>query len=218
MSERWLRIGSIYGSRFFNRQTFRKYGLPKEERIHQTRWPIVSGDTVQVIEGPEAGKTGQVLFVKRKTNQIVVKDVNINVRTQKRSPFRAGYFYRTESPIHYTNVQLIDPVHAKPCKIRFGKDASGENVRFSTMSGAVIPKQRRDFVRKDKSKKMNKVMDTHPDDVWKVTFKPFERNWKPAWTYGNHGKKTPQQSALKGKERVYRNFENEFMHTPIAHV
>ena len=130
----------MYGSRYFNRMTYKTHGLPKAERIHDKRWPIISGDQVQVISGPEQGKVGQVLFVKRRTNQIVVKDVNVNIRTQKRTPFRAGFFYKTESPIHYTNVQLIDPLHQKPCKVRFGVDAEGKNVRFSSMSGAVIPK------------------------------------------------------------------------------
>lgn len=216
MSQRMFRIGSLYGSRYMNRVTYSKFGLPKGQRIHENRWPIISGDTVQVISGPEQGKVGQVLFVKRKTNQIVVKDVNINVRTQKRSPFRAGYFYKTESPIHYTNVQLIDPIHQKPCKVRFGKDEAGKNVRFSSMSGAVIPKTKIEYVRKDKTKKMNRTLDTRPEDVWAVTFKPFIKNWKPKHDYGR--KKTAIEIENAHKENVFKNFQNSSIHNPIAHV
>lgn len=213
------RIGSIYGKRWFNRQILTKYGLPEEERIHHGRWPIVSGDTVQVIEGPEKGKIGQVMAVKRKMNQIVIKEVNLHVRTRKSTMFRAGYFYKTETPIHYTNVQLIDPVHNKPCKVRFGKDANGETVRYSAMSGAILPKPTVQWARDAApEKRMNKVMDTAPEDVWKVTFKPFTRNWRPEWDFKASGDRLVKEEMLKGKETAYKRYQDTMLHNPIAHI
>lgn len=217
MSQRYYRIGSIYGSRWFNRRIFTNYGLPQEQRIQHKQWPIVSGDTVQVIEGPEKGKVGQVIAVLRPTNQIVIKDVNIHIRTHRATPVRGGFFFKTESPIHYTNVQLIDPIHNKPCKIRFGKDESGHNVRYSSLSGAVIPKKKVEYKKKDKSKNMNKKVDTKPEDVWEVTFKPFERNWKPHWTL-DHSITSPKVQQFKQNVAKLDNFNNSKIHQPIAHL
>jgi large subunit ribosomal protein L24 len=198
---------------------YTRFGLPKEERIHGSRWPIVSGDTVQVIEGPEKGKVGQVLFVKRKTNQLVVKDVNISIRIQKRAAFRPGYFYRTESPVHYTNVQLIDPVHQKPCKVRFTKDpTTNETVRYSSMSGAILPKPKREYTPPNREKRWNRVKDTSPEAVWKQTFVPFVRNWRPEWSVEKSAAKKLKEAQIKTKESTYRKFKDSFTHNPIASV
>lgn len=89
------------------------------------------------------------------------------------TPVRAGFFYKTETPIHYSNVQLLDPILKIPTRIKIGKDELGKNVRYSTTTGAVIPKMRLEFTPRDKTKVFNPKLDTKPDDVWKVTYKPF---------------------------------------------
>lgn len=67
MSQRIFKLGSLYGKRFIDRKV-KKFGLPAERQIKE--WHIVSGDTVQVIDGPEKGKIGQVLHVLRKHNKV----------------------------------------------------------------------------------------------------------------------------------------------------
>lgn len=52
--------------------------IPEHDRIK--KWKILTGDLVQVIKGPEAGKQGKVVKVIRKRNRVVVEGVNI-VRT-----------------------------------------------------------------------------------------------------------------------------------------
>lgn len=203
MSQRYFRVGSIYGSRWFNAKIYARFGLEPAKRLPS--WPIVSGDTVQVIEGPEKGKIGQVLAVKRKTNQIVIKDVNMHVRTKRATPVRGGFFYKTESPIHYTNVQLVDPVQNKPTKIHFAKDLAGNNVRVSNLSGAIIPKPQLNRVVPDRAKKMNKTLDTRPEIVWQVTYKPIQRGVQPKALFNYQ--KTPLEIRNEKKEELFQKYK-----------
>lgn len=44
--------------------------------VAKRTWKIFSGDTVEVIAGPEKGKQGKVKRVYRKLNQIIVEGIN----------------------------------------------------------------------------------------------------------------------------------------------
>lgn len=57
--------------------------IPEKDRIK--KWKILTGDLVQVVKGPEAGKQGKVIKVIRKRNRVVVEGVNI-VRTTPSRP------------------------------------------------------------------------------------------------------------------------------------
>eukprot|EP00461_Guttulinopsis_vulgaris_P000636 UN00636 len=139
----------------------------------------------------------------------------MHVRTKKASPVRGGFFYKTETPIHYTNVQLVDPITQLPCKVKFAKDLAGTNIRYSTTSGAVIPKPKREYKKVDKSKKMNNVLDTKPEDVWAVTFKPFQKGFNPSWEWGW---KSPKQAAYDAAEAQLKKFKQSQVFQPIAHI
>jgi len=45
--------------------------------IETTRWNIVSGDVVEVMEGPQTGQRGKVLNVLRSKNRVIIDGVNI---------------------------------------------------------------------------------------------------------------------------------------------
>ena len=74
MSQRLFTMGSLYGKRFLDNKV-KKLGLPVKERIQQ--WNIISGDTVQVIDGPEKGKIGKVLHVLRRHNKVCFNNCHI---------------------------------------------------------------------------------------------------------------------------------------------
>ncbi len=73
------------------------------------RWNIVQGDTVYIRSGRDAGKTGRVLRVMRKENRVVVEGCNLVKRAVKVVAGGKGGIIPTPSPIHYSNVNLLDP-------------------------------------------------------------------------------------------------------------
>ena len=66
-----------------------------------TRWTILKGDKVEVINGPEKGKQGTVLKVLRDQNRVVIEGVNVRRRTQKPTPNgNPGRSHPLPLPIH----------------------------------------------------------------------------------------------------------------------
>ena len=120
------------------------------EAAKKTRWNILRGDTVQVIERkhPEFGKQGTVLEVNRKADRLTVKGVNLGVKHIKGNADlgTAGRRIMTERSMHYSNVNLVDPVTGLPTRVyrKFLED--GTKVRVSKRSGAVIPRVRNEIV------------------------------------------------------------------------
>jgi transcription antitermination factor NusG len=49
----------------------------KKPDIDQRKWNIVKGDTVKVIQGPQAGQQGKVLKVLRWQCRVIVEGVNL---------------------------------------------------------------------------------------------------------------------------------------------
>lgn len=45
--------------------------------INLSRWTIVRGDKVEVVDGPEKGKQGTVLKVLRAQNRVIIEGVNV---------------------------------------------------------------------------------------------------------------------------------------------
>ena len=106
---------------------------------------IRKGDNVKVMRGKDAGKTGEVLLVVRKTTQfgtertmVVVKDINVVKKSQKPNPQFGiqGGFINFEKPIDISNVMLVD---AKGNASRVGfKIEDGKKVRINKKDGSVI--------------------------------------------------------------------------------
>lgn len=69
------------------------------------------GDRVQVTGGKrDFGKIGEVMDIIKNRNLIIVKDVAMQVKHMKPNPFYpTGDRILKETPIHYSNVQLLDP-------------------------------------------------------------------------------------------------------------
>ena len=115
---------------------------------------IKKGDTVQVIAGAresrggDRGKTGRVLEVLKDDRVIVegVKLVTKHIKVgQTQRGTKTGGIETHESPIHVSNVALIDPESKKPTRVRSSitkveKDGVQvtTKVRVSTRSGKEI--------------------------------------------------------------------------------
>lgn len=138
------------------------------------RWNIVKDDFVQVITGRYKNTQGKVLRVYRDTNQVLVAGVNLKYkRVDDEEMVRRRKTVQKESPIHVSNVSLLDPETGKPTRIKYGFLEDGAKVRVSKRSGALIPKPDR-----TNSKYMNRTKgketgpnDTKAEDVLEKTYR-----------------------------------------------
>jgi ribosomal protein L24, bacterial/organelle len=99
---------------------------------------IKRNDTVEVIAGKDKGKRGRVLRVIADKNRVLVEHVMIVKKHVKPNPQRniKGGIAEQESPIHISNVMLVD---SEGNKTRIGSRLDGDKkVRFSKASGNAI--------------------------------------------------------------------------------
>lgn len=152
----------------------KKAYLKLVERRHQTakeiipEFNIVKGDKVRVIAGAHAGQEGVVKTVRRKRNQLFIKDVNVRVNTRTRTSSGNGFFYKRESHIHYSNVALVDPATNETTQVRRMRQEDGKRVRVAVASNTVLPEH--PYVRGKRN--FNAATDTSRDIVNEITFRP----------------------------------------------
>jgi Ribosomal proteins 50S L24/mitochondrial 39S L24 len=83
----------------------------------------------------------------------------------------AGGVISIEAPIHYSNVQLVDPVTGQPSRINVRWTSTGEKVRVAKKSQQIIPipeEAKRKAVRHTEPG----LHDTLPEEVKRVTYFP----------------------------------------------
>ncbi|CAI0434016.1 unnamed protein product, partial [Linum tenue] len=51
-----------------------------------------------------------------------------------------GGIFTVEAPLHASNVQVVDPVTGRPCKVGIKYLEDGTKVRVSRASGSIIPR------------------------------------------------------------------------------
>ena len=82
---------------------------------------IKKGDTVQVIAGAAAGRTGKVMEVYPDTGRLLVEGINrvkrhTKVGTTGRGG-KTGGIITQEAPVHASNVMLVDPDTKRPTRV-----------------------------------------------------------------------------------------------------
>ena len=141
------------------------------EAEKKTRWDIVRGDRVQVIgKHPEAGKQGIVQEMIRKQDRIIVTGVNMKPKRIAGIPEKGikGTTVMKEQAVHYSNVNLVDPVTNVPTRIVRKIMPDGTKVRVSKASGAVIPKP--EITRRKPANAIVTKDCTLDDAVWEITY------------------------------------------------
>lgn len=102
---------------------------------------IKKGDTVMAIAGNDRGKTGRVLEVYPKQMRILVEGVNIRKKHQRpNQQNEKGGIISKESPIHYSNVMILDS-DKNPTRIRIEREEKGGKevpVRYAVSNGKVL--------------------------------------------------------------------------------
>ena len=107
---------------------------------HTKKSRIKQGDTVEVMQGKEAGKRGKVLHVLGADERIVVERVNFikrHVRPSKKVP--QGGVIEREASMHISNVRLVCPSCSQP--VRVGVRSEGdEKVRYCKKCNVQVDK------------------------------------------------------------------------------
>jgi large subunit ribosomal protein L24 len=104
---------------------------------------IKRNDTVEVIAGKDKGKRGKVIRVIADKDRVLVERVMMIKKHLKPNPQRniQGGIAEQESPIHISNVMLVD---GEGNKTRVGSRVEGDKkVRFSKVSGNNIPEKKK---------------------------------------------------------------------------
>tara|TARA_R110002110_G_scaffold415719_2_gene654245 strand:- start:18765 stop:19103 length:339 start_codon:yes stop_codon:yes gene_type:complete len=107
---------------------------------------IKKGDTVKVMTGKDKGRMGKVLSIlsKKKNNRVnvyaLVEGINIVKKHTKANPQqqKPGGIIPKESPIHISNVMLMDPASNEAGRVGIKQLEDGRKVRFFKASNEVI--------------------------------------------------------------------------------
>ena len=105
---------------------------------------IRKSDNVMVISGNDKGKTGKVLKVFPKVSRIIVEGINLRKRhTKPTQKNPQGGILEKESPIHVSNVMLIDSKTNEPTRlgsqiILDEKTGKKKRTRISRVSGEMV--------------------------------------------------------------------------------
>ena len=92
---------------------------------------IKKDDKVKVLTGKDKGKIGKVLQVVKKTNRVVVENINV-VKVHQR-PSQAnpqGGIVEKAMPIHVSNLMLMCNACVKPTRIGIKELEDGKRVRI----------------------------------------------------------------------------------------
>ena len=98
---------------------------------------IKKGDTVQIMSGNEAGKSGRIIKIFRTKNKIVVEGLNMvkkHARPTQENP--QGGIMQKEAAIHISNVMFI--AGGKPTRIGYKTLEDGRKVKYAKSTGEVI--------------------------------------------------------------------------------
>jgi large subunit ribosomal protein L24 len=143
------------------------------EAAKKDKFNIVRGDKVQVIGNhPEKGKQGIVEKVLRDRDRVIVQGINLGTMRVKGNPDRGimGGTQQVPRAIHYSNVNLVDPVTGKPTRVAKKILDDGQKVRVAKKSGAIIPRPEILKVRKRAVSSIVTESDTLDEDVWELTY------------------------------------------------
>ncbi len=99
---------------------------------------IKKGDTVVVLTGRDAGRSGEVIQVLPKEDRALVRGVNLVKRHQRQTQTAEGGIVSKEAAIHLSNIAVADPKDGKPTRVGFRILDDGRKVRFAKRSGDLI--------------------------------------------------------------------------------
>lgn len=108
-------------------------------KVEPKKVHVRKGDTVAVLSGDDAGKTGKVIEVQPKKSRVVVDGVNIlkkHSRPSKTNP--QGGIVERPGPMAASKVMVVCPNCEKPTRIKRERTAAGGATRLCKHCGKAI--------------------------------------------------------------------------------
>jgi len=115
--------------------------MPRSPIKFEAKLKVKSGDTVKVLAGKDAGKTGVISKVYPKTGKVLVEGINFVTKHQKAQPTPAdpnptGGKVVVEVPILASKVALVN-ANGEATRVR-SQVIDGKKVRVAVKGGQVI--------------------------------------------------------------------------------
>ena len=98
---------------------------------------IRKNDTVVVISGNDAGKTGTVRSVDPKKGTAIVDGINVHKKAVRRTEREAGGLIDRELPVRLCKLMPFDPDKKAGTRVRAG-EKDGKKARVSVKSGKAL--------------------------------------------------------------------------------
>ena len=106
----------------------------------KAKMKLKKGDHVQVIQGKDIGKRGEVAHVFPERNKVIVESAEgINVAKKHQKPTRAtmqGGVIDKFMPVHISTVALVCKSCDKPTRVGYKFENDGEKVRICKKCGS----------------------------------------------------------------------------------
>ncbi len=100
---------------------------------------IRKGDTVQVINGKEKGKTGEVLKTLPTENRVIVKGINLRTRHVKPTQEgESGRIVTEEASLHASNVMIYSTEKKVASRVEVFVEKDGSKKRRLKKTGELI--------------------------------------------------------------------------------
>jgi large subunit ribosomal protein L24 len=137
-------------------------------------WKITRGDDV-IVNGEHLksyGERGIVKAVLRDSGRVIVTGVNLGIRRIKantQAGIKGGQVMMPRS-LHYSNINLVDPVTGEATRISKKFMEDGRKVRVSKKSGAIIPRAESLKVRNRPKSLEVGPRDTNEAMAWERTY------------------------------------------------
>ncbi len=100
---------------------------------------IRKGDQVQVLQGKDKGKTGEVVFAFPDKNTVIVEGANLMKKHQRPlGEGNPGGIIDINMPMDASNVAVLSPKDGKPTRVGFKRLEDGTKVRICKRTGAEL--------------------------------------------------------------------------------
>ncbi len=113
--------------------------MQKTQPDQRIKMRIRKGDTVQVINGKEKGKTGEVLKTLPLKNRVIVEGINLRTRHVKPTQDgETGRIVTEEASLHASNVMIYSKEKKVASRIELVIDKQGNKKRRLKKTGELI--------------------------------------------------------------------------------
>ena len=113
--------------------------IQKKTPMKSLKMRIKKGDTVQIINGKDKGKTGEVLRTIPIENRLVVKGINIRTRHVKPTQDgEGGRIVTEEASLHASNVMIYSTSKKVASRIEIVVEKDGTKKRRLKKTGEIL--------------------------------------------------------------------------------